>query len=215
MALIMRTVTHLKMIAQQGVTTANKAMRDATSADPAKYQSPIDNAAMFNMIMDLRNGIGKQISGTSEKRQIAGKGEQLRASSATMPTSTPSAVALSANAGSASLRVHPKLETKTQEAETSERDRERKAQIKDEEAETSEREIERKKKIKKREAEISERDVTSLQGALARLKKVHIHTHTNTRKTTHASASLQGALARLKNNVAASPRTRSSRAHPQ
>ena len=125
MALIMRTVTHLKMIAQQGVTTANKAMRDATSADPAKYQSPIDNAAMFNMIMDLRNGIGKRISGTSEKRQIAGKGEQLHASSATMPTLTPSAVASSANAGSASLRVHPKPETKAQEAETSVRDRER------------------------------------------------------------------------------------------
>jgi hypothetical protein len=53
MALIMRTVTHLKMIAQQGVTTANKAMRDATSADPTKFQSPIDNAEMFNMIMDL------------------------------------------------------------------------------------------------------------------------------------------------------------------
>ena len=94
MALLLRKVDHLKMVAEKGVTTADKALADATSADPAKYQvslsarpppplvttasaltlegvcvkqSPVDSTSMFKSIMRLKAGIGTRIADALEK----------------------------------------------------------------------------------------------------------------------------------------------------
>jgi len=97
MQLLLRRVAHLKLVASQGVATAEKALVDATSADPSKYQTPVDTASLYKSLMDLKRGIGRAAA-TSPPAPAPPRPPPPLHTATTTTTATPTMTATTPNA---------------------------------------------------------------------------------------------------------------------